>query len=270
MNLRVRGTATPPPTVPPRPEMGLDIAVDAPGRVFVRGHGLDAEMAGRMQIGGTTAMSRMSGGFDMRRGTFSFAGKALKLTRGRVGFSDSDMVGEFDPTLNFAAESSTTAATVTLTVSGHAEVPKIAISSVPELPQDEALAQLLFGQSMNHLTPFQLAAIGQAAASLTGVDGGLDPLAAVRKTLGLDRLSAGSGSGDCGMSLQVGKYVADGVYVGAQQSISGGTRAQVQIDLSEHLKLDTVIGTGGAVPSSTTTPDNDPGSSLGLTYQMEY
>jgi translocation and assembly module TamB len=148
--------------------------------------------------------------------------------------------------------------------------PKIAISSVPELPQDEALAQILFGQSVKQLTPFQLAGLAQAAASLTGAGGGLDPLAAVRKRLGLDRLSAGAGTGGKGASLQAGKYLANGVYVGAQQNSSGGTRAQVQIDLTKHLKVDTVIGTGGAAPSTGITPDNDPGSSIGLTYQLEY
>jgi translocation and assembly module TamB len=61
------------------------------------------------------------------------------------------------------------------------------------------------------------------------------------------------------------------VYVGAKQSTSGagGTQAQVQVDLTRHLKLQTTLGTGGGTAQGAT-PDNDPGSSVGLSYQFEY
>jgi translocation and assembly module TamB len=102
---------------------------------------------------------------------------------------------------------------------------------------------------------------------------GLDPLVAVRRRLGLDRLSVGSsttGKGN-GAALEAGKYVTNCVYLGAKQAISGGTRARVQIDLIRHPKLDTTLGTGGPVPATTPiTPANDPGSSFGLSYQFEY
>jgi translocation and assembly module TamB len=44
----------------------------------------------------------------------------------------------------------------------------------------------------------------------------------------------------------------------------------VQIDITRHLKLDTTLGTGGGTPATGTTIDNDPGSSVGLTYQIDY
>ena len=77
------------------------------------------------------------------------------------------------------------ALTATLTVTSYADAPKLQLSSTPDLPQDEILGQLLFGQSTQQLSPFQLAAIAQAATSFGGVGGG-DPLAAVRGGLGLD------------------------------------------------------------------------------------
>jgi translocation and assembly module TamB len=92
----------------------------------------------------------------------------------------------------------------------------------------------------------------------------------VRGGLGLDRLSVGSGSGGAsGATVEAGKYVANGVYVGARQGTSGGSQAQVQIDLTKHLKLQTTLGTGGT-PATGVTPENDPGSSIGLTYGFEY
>jgi translocation and assembly module TamB len=82
------------------------------------------------------------------------------------------------------------------------------------------------------------------------------------------RLYTASGS-NAGATVEAGKYVANGVYVGAKQGTSGGSQAQVQIDLTKHLKVQTTLGTGGT-PATGITPENDPGSSLGLTYGFDY
>jgi translocation and assembly module TamB len=41
------------------------------------------------------------------------------------------------------------------------------------------------------------------------------------------------------------------------------------VDLTKHLKLQTRVGNGTATVVGTT-PENDPGSSVGLQYQFEY
>ncbi len=250
--------------------VGLDLTADAPSQVFVRGHGLDAELGGKLHVGGTSAAPQVSGGFDLRRGTFSLAGTTLRFSRGRVGFDGTGVNNRIDPTLDFQADSTAGNVTASLKVGGYADAPKISLSSNPELPQDEVLARLLFGQSLKQLSPFQIAAIAGALADLSGVGGGVDPLSRVRKGLGLDRLSLGSSATGNGASVEAGRYVAKGVYVGAKQGTSGGTQAQVQIDLTRRLKLQTTIGTGGGTPATGITPDNDPGSSVGLKYQFEY
>jgi translocation and assembly module TamB len=115
-----------------------------------------------------------------------------------------------------------------------------------------------------------LAEIAQALAALGGV-GSADPLAGVRSRLGLDRLSVGSSPTGTGAAVEAGKYVAGGVYLGAKQGVTGGSQAQLQIDITRHLKFQTTLGTGGAVPPATAiTPQNDPGSSVGLSWQFEY
>lgn len=113
--------------------------------------------------------------------------------------------------------------------------------------------------------------LGTALATLTGVTT-FDPMGTLRKTLHLDRLAVGGGSGvgNGGTTVEAGKYVMRGVYVGAKQATSGsGTQAQVQVDLTKHLKLNTTVGTGGNV-TGFTTPENDPGSSVGLLWQYRY
>ncbi|MCQ8239789.1 translocation/assembly module TamB domain-containing protein [Rhizosaccharibacter radicis] len=253
--------------------IGLDLTVDAPGQILLRGHGLDAELGGRLHVGGTSAAPQISGGFDMRRGTFNLAGVNLTFTHGRVGFNGTGVTHKIDPTLDFTAESQVNQTLARLNVGGYADAPKITLSSVPSLPQDQVLALLLFGEDTKSLSPVQIAEVATALASLTGGGGGgFDPLNTVRKTLGLDRLTVGGNTGGNGngSAVEAGKYVARGVYVGARQATSGGgSQAQVQIDLTRRLKLLSTVGTGGQV-TGITTPENDPGSSVALKYQFQY
>ncbi len=267
--LPVRDANAPPPPPPPSSKPALTIALDltlsAPQQVFIRGRGLYAELGGKIHIGGTTAEPIPSGGFQLRQGTLSIIGTTLNFTEGSVNFAGAAIS---DPALHFIATSTTSTLVATLTVSGTAKDPKITLSSIPPMPQDEILAQLLFNTSTSKLSPLQLAEIASALATLSGATSGYDPLASLRGGLGLDRLSVGSNSAG-NPTLQAGKYVARGVYVGAQQSASGtGTQATVQVDLAKGLKLETTAGSGST--SATGSTSSADAASVGLTYQFEY
>ncbi|WP_408906046.1 translocation/assembly module TamB domain-containing protein [Nguyenibacter vanlangensis] len=252
--------------------IGLDITASSPGQMFVRGHGLDAEMNGRLHVGGTANSPVVSGGFNMRRGSFNLAGISLDFAKGRVAFNGVGVTQAIDPSLDFEADRATNSGTARLLVGGYASAPKISFASTPPLPQDQIMAMLLFGTDAQSLSPTQMAQIAGAVATLTG-GSAFDPLSKVRNTLGLDRLQLAGASGvgnGTGTAVEAGKYVVRGVYVGAKQATSGsGTQAQVQVDLTRKLKLNTTVGTGGNV-TGFTTPENDPGSSIGLSYQFRY
>ena len=272
LNVRRPGDHPLPAHTAPAAIIRLALEVDAPNGIFVRGHGLDSELGGKLQVAGTTAAPQISGAFDLRRGDISVAGTTLTFSKGEVGFDGTSVTNKIDPTLNFVADSTSGGVTATLTVGGYADKPTIKLSSVPDLPQDEVLAHLLFGTSVKNLSAVQIAEIASALAELSGVTGGGgDPLGAVRKGLGLDRLSVGGGSGSgSGATIEAGRYVARGVFVGAKQATSGGgTAAEVQIDITKRLKAKAQLATGGGTVQGAT-PDNDPGSTIGLSYQFDY
>ncbi len=273
LNVRRPGDRPPPHAAASASLVRLAVTLDAPSGIFVRGHGLDSELGGKLTIGGTSRAPQVSGGFDMRRGSISVAGTTLNFTHGEVGFDGTSVTNKIDPTLDFVADSNSGSVDATLTVGGYADKPTIKLSSVPDLPQDEILAHLLFGTSVKDLSAIQIAEIASALAELSGVTGsGADPLGAVRKGLGLDRLSVGGGGGgtNTGATVEAGRYVARGVYIGAKQATSGsGTAAEVQIDLTKHLKANAQLATGGGSVQGAT-PENDPGSTIGLSYQFEY
>jgi translocation and assembly module TamB len=142
------------------------------------------------------------------------------------------------------------------------------------------MARLLFGESASQLTALQVVQIGAALAQLTGGGGGgLNPLAKIQKTLGLDRLTVGSTASTgassstqqqpSGYSVEAGRYVSSRVFVAVKESTTGSSQLAVDVDLTKHLKLQTRLGNGSATAQGTT-PENDPGSSVGLAYQFEY
>lgn len=250
----------PPPPPAPAPDVALNLAISAPNKIFIRGDGLFAELGGRLGIAGTARNPVPSGGFSLIRGSFSLAGTNLQFTSGTITFTGDG----FMPALDLEATSVTSDnnATATLVVGGTAAHPTITLTSSPPLPSDEILAQLLFGQNTASLTPFQAASLAAALAQLSGVGGGANPLDTVRNALGLDQLSIG-GSGSGPPSVNAGRYVAPGVYVGASQATNGtGTQATVQVNLTKGLKLTTSTGNSSTGAGTS--------SSVGLTYQFNY
>jgi translocation and assembly module TamB len=232
-------------------------------------------MGGDLHISGTTDAPFVTGGFDLQRGSFTFASNRLNFTSGRVGFSGAGLKNKIDPTLDFIAQTSVGTTTAIMRITGYADAPVFEFTSNPVLPPDEILAQLLFGTQVSQLTAFQVAQIGYALASLGGLGGDRDPLAKLQKSLGLDRLTIGAGTSttatgeETGASIEAGRYVAKGVYIEGRQSSTGVSQLQADIDITKGLKLQTRLG-NGTTSVQGTTPENDPGSSIGLIYQFEY
>ena len=242
--------------------ISLNLTIDAPREIFIRGRGMDAELGGTVQVSGDLNHLHPNGDFKLRNGQYSLAGQVLVFNQGSVGFDNNSLT---NPSLNFVAVSTRNNITATVTVSGSARKLKIALSSTPILPQDEVLANLLFGKGATSLSALEMVQIGAALASLTGVTAGIgDPLESARKLLGLDRLSAGG----VNPSLDAGRYIAPGVYLGAKQGIAGGApQPVIQIDITKHLKLEGGVGSGAAASS---TAGSTSTNSVGVIYQIEY
>lgn len=173
---------------PPWLAVTLDVTVDMPGQVFVRGRGLDSEWRGRLAIGGTTASPQLTGKLEVVRGTYDFIGKSFTLNSGTIAFLGGQRL---DPQIAIEAQVSSTDVVAIVRVSGTATQPKIALSSQPELPQDQILARVLFGSDISQISASQGLEIAQAAASLA-TGGGPGVLDKIRSGLGLDRLTLGS------------------------------------------------------------------------------
>jgi len=272
--VQVRGTPPPGAILPPSaqpaeasvptpqglPPIRLDVAISAPGQIFVRGRGVDAELGGDVRLRGTLSEPMPQGGFELRRGTLQVLARRLTFDRGRIDFAG----GTLTPRLDLVARSQAGGTSVSIAVQGTPAAPEITFSSSPELPQDEILARLLFDRSTDRLSPFQILQIAEAISQLTGIGGGgSQVLDGVRGALGLDRLGVAGGGGADGTGsgpiAEAGRYVAPGVYLGLRQGVqSGQTGVGVEVEITPRLKLEGQTATGPA------------GDRLGLTYEFEY
>ncbi len=235
----------PPPGATP---IKLALDVRAPQAVFVRGRGLDAEMSGQITVSGSPTAPAVVGGFTMRRGTFSLGSRRLTFSKGIVTLDNLDSI---DPRLDFLATTTAQSSTIGVAITGTSRDPRIEITSTPSMPPDEAMALLIFGKPASQLGASELLQVAQAMAELAGQSPGESILGRLRKGLGLDQLSVGSasskgeptGAGATGVSLEAGRYVAPGVYVGARQGAAGNSsRGVVQLDVFDNIKVEGDIG----------------------------
>lgn len=210
--------------------MRLDLTLRAPGRVFVRGRGLDAEMGGSLRLRGTTRRVVPSGSFNLIRGRLDLLGNRFVLTDGSA-----NMVGDFLPFVTLIATTEADGVTTSIILSGPASSPEIIFRSTPELPQDEVLARLIFGRALTSLSPFQAAQLALSVATLTGrAENSL--LGRTRDALQLDDLDF-TVDDDGTTAVRAGRYITDQVYTDLSIDDSGRGEVSINLDLSSSVTL---------------------------------
>ncbi len=240
----------------PPPDIDLDVLVEMPRRVFVRGRGLDSEWGGTIKISGAAAEPRADGKLELVRGQVSVVGKTFKLDSGTVTLPPGD---EISPEIDVVAIHSGGDLQTTVRIAGPVANPEITFSSVPDLPQDEIIAKMLFNKSAAGLSPIEAVQLAAALAELSGGGGG-GVMDFARKTLGVDVLrveSGGEGAGG-GPALNVGKYVTDGVYIGVTQGITPeSSSVGVEVEITPNISVDSNVRQSGA-------------SQTGVKFKLDY
>lgn len=226
----------------------LDVTLRGPRGVFLRGRGLDVELSLDAHVGGTTAHPDLSGTARVVRGDYDFAGKRFEFDTASVVYLSThpeqirlDLTAtRDDPTL-----------TAGVRIRGTAARPDITLTSTPSLPNDEVLAQVLFGRSASQLSGIEAAQLASALAALRG-GGGLDVIGNLRTFAGLDRLALG-GDEASGVTVSGGKYLTDNVYLELTGGGREGASAQVEWRVRRNLSIISQIGGQIITPGSSQT-----------------
>lgn len=220
----------------------LNIDVDAPKQIFVRGWGMDAEFGGKVKVHGNLSKPKFDGAINLKRGRYEEFGKKFKISKASLNFS-----GTIPPSPKFdiLAETKTSKILAKVGIKGNALSPIIEFSSVPPLPEDEVLAHILFGEDIENISPFQSIKLAQTLQRFTGGGGGasgFDPVELLRTTTGLDDLRFDTDK-DGNASIGAGKHLSDKVYVEVEAgSETGSGQANIQIEITPHITLESEIG----------------------------
>jgi len=208
----------------------LDLALEAPGRVFVRGRGLDAELGGTLRLGGSTRDIIPSGSFDLIRGRLDLLGNRFTLTEGSAS-----MMGSFMPYVRLVATTDSGGVMTSIELEGEVLEPEIRFTSVPELPQDEVLARLIFRRSLASLSPFQAAQLAMSIATLTGhAEGSF--MTRARESLGLDDFDVITDA-EGETAVRAGRYLTENIYSDLTVDSAGRGEVSINLDLTPAITL---------------------------------
>jgi len=234
-------------------DLQLDVVVTLPGRVFVRGRGLESEWEGRIAAKGSASDPRLTGTLQIRRGAFDLLDRTFNLRRGVITFTGSSPP---DPQVDIEAVAQATDITAIVRVTGDASAPTIALESQPPLPQDEVLSRLMFNRAASSITPLQAVQLAAAVNRLRG--GGPGVLDQLRTALGVDRLEVDGGAPGTGATVRAGRYLAPGVYLeGETGTAEQSSRARVEVEILPNLSLQADTG-------------SDARSGVGFKWQYDY
>lgn len=226
----------------------LDVSLKAAKGVLIKGRGLDVDMSLDARVTGTTAKPVLSGQARVVRGDYDFAGKRFEFdNRGVVILSNDPQSIRLDLT----ATRQDPALTAVIRIQGTAAKPQISLTSTPILPNDEVLAQVLFGSSAAQLSPLEAAQLASALSALAS-GGGFDVVGNIRSFARLDRLALTGGNAATGFSVAGGKYLTDNIYVEVSGGGRTGASAQVEYRVTKNLSVvsklnDQIVTQGGQI-----------------------
>ncbi|MDN5567306.1 MAG: translocation/assembly module TamB domain-containing protein, partial [Paracoccus sp. (in: a-proteobacteria)] len=243
------GLAGPPATPPANPPR-LDLVINAPNRVFIRGRGVDAELGGGFRIQGTTRNVIPIGNLELIRGRVDLLGNRFNLTEGLV-----ELQGSLIPVIRLVAETERDSITTRIIIDGEVKDPDITFESSPELPQEEVLSQLLFGRGLDSISPLQAAQLANAIAVLAG-KGGNGIISNLRESAGLDDLDLTTDD-DGQVQLRAGRYLSENVYTDVSIGEGGKSSINLNLDITNSLRARGSVGSDGT-------------SSLGVFFERDY
>ncbi len=223
----------------------INLHIHIPNRFFVRGTNLESEWSGTITLKNNLSNPQVTGKLTSLRGIFTLLGRNFAFTNSSIIFTGSIPP---IPTLDISLMYKSTALTAVANITGLATKPKFILSSTPPLPQDEIVAQVLFGKNTQNLSKVQLVQLATELTQLAGFNSGASNIFdQARKIAGVDVLRINSVQKNNNLNdqtkeipvIEIGKRLTDSVYLGLEQSLdSDSSGARIEIELNPNLMLE--------------------------------
>ncbi|PPD03295.1 MAG: hypothetical protein CTY29_10015 [Methylobacter sp.] len=190
---------------------GIDaaIAITLGQNVHFSGQGLEAQLTGNLRLNQNRSKTEVTGSVEMVKATYKSYGQDLTVRKGHLIFN-----GPIDnPWLDVEAirVSKDQKTTAILSVSGALSAPQTKISADPALPETEALAYLVTGQSLDQAGQSDSSALAGAALAY-----GVGQASWLTDKLGVDTFELQQGATLQKSLLNIGQHLNKDFYVGAK------------------------------------------------------
>ena len=244
-------------------QFGLDLSLKMnEGKVV--GMGLESTWKGDAHVIGPHNNVDVQGKILLTKGSLEFAGKHFSLTQGSLDFAGNLLK---QSTLQVVASNDMGQISTQVALQGPLEHPRIVIQSNPAMSQKEILSWLLFNKSSSDITPMQGIQLGQTLLKLKGGANNIDLIEEIKQKLSIDRIDFGKSSTarptmqesiPNEVSVQVGKYISDGVIVTLSKDVTNEVnRVGVEANLSKHITAQANVG-------------DDANAELSLEWKLRY
>ncbi|MET3133543.1 translocation and assembly module TamB [Oxalobacteraceae bacterium GrIS 1.11] len=249
--------AKPAPTLP----LNIDLEADLGDAFYLKGKGLDAQLAGSVHIRVLDRRApRVTGSIRVQNGTYAAYGQKLQIERGLLNFT-----GAYDnPGLNILAVRkgpeglalTETNVEAGVEVRGTALAPTAKLVSTPTVSDSEKLAWLVLGHGTEGSAGSELGLLSTAAGALFGGSGGASLQSRLANTLGLDDVGVGQASGTGSTPAKglentvvtVGKRISQRAYLSFEQGTgTASSLVKLRYKLNPRITLQFQTGTNNAL-----------------------
>jgi translocation and assembly module TamB len=182
-------------------------------QIKVAGYGLDATVAGQLDVREAPGAPTTGSGTLQVSGTYKAYGQDLTIKDGRLLFAGSPLD---NPRLAITAMREISDKQSTgLRVAGTAKQPVITVISDPNVGEADALSYLVTGRSLNEVGSASGSSQDALASATQSLEGGAAGLVAKRigKRLGLDEAGVEENEMIGGSALTIGEYLSPRLYL---------------------------------------------------------
>lgn len=236
----------------------IDLTADLGDDFHLRGMGVDAYLAGAVQVQKVGARPpHINGTVRTVSGTYAAYGQRLTIERGVITFS-----GPYDnPSLDILAvrkppagdQLSETNVQAGVQVRGTALSPTAKLVSTPNVSDSDKLSWLVLGHGMEATTGNEADVLSAAAGALLGGKGGTGGITSkLANSLGVDELGvrqgAGQASGLENTVVTVGKRISSRLYLSFEQgAATASSIVRVRYKINPRITLQLQTGTNTAL-----------------------
>jgi translocation and assembly module TamB len=196
----------------------VDLEIDLGKQSFLKGRGLDAQLAGSVRIrSGSTGLPLASGSIRVEKGDYFAYGQRLTIERGILNFS-----GPLDnPGLNILAMRKNQEVEAGVAITGTALAPQVRLVSNPPVPDGEKMSWLVLGHGLAGSSGSELDLMGAAASALLATGESVSLQSEIAHAAGLDEFGLSGGSGLANTAVTLGKRLSSRAYLSYEQSVAG-------------------------------------------------